>query len=39
MSERGLTLEDFEGPRFVRLLRVQELISTGHLDDDLRLRQ
>jgi len=39
MSERGLTLEDFEGPRFIRLQRVQELISTGHLDDDLRLRQ
>ena len=39
MSERQLTLEDFEGPRFVRLKRVQDLIKSGHLDDDLRLRQ
>ena len=39
MSERQLTLEDFEGPRFVRLMRVQDLIKSGHLDDDLRLRQ
>jgi nucleoside-diphosphate-sugar epimerase len=39
MSERGLTLKDFEGPRFVRLMRIQDLIKTGHLDDDLRLRQ
>jgi nucleoside-diphosphate-sugar epimerase len=39
MSERALTVEDFEGPKFVRLLRVQELIDSGHLDDDLRLRR
>jgi nucleoside-diphosphate-sugar epimerase len=39
MSERALTLEDFEGPKFVRLMRVQELINSGHLDDDLRLRR
>jgi hypothetical protein len=37
MTERGLSAEDFEGPRFVRLARIQELIKNRRLDDDLRL--
>ncbi|WP_435736856.1 SDR family oxidoreductase [Cellulosimicrobium sp. PMB13] len=31
-GERGLTVEDFEGPRFVRLRRIEELAATGRLD-------
>lgn len=38
-GERGLTSEDFEGPRFVRLRRVEELAASGRLDlATLRLR-
>jgi nucleoside-diphosphate-sugar epimerase len=38
-GERGLTAEDFEGPRFVRLQRIQQLVVEGRLDRrDLRLR-
>jgi hypothetical protein len=38
-SERGLTTEDFEGPRFVRLRQIQRLAAEGRLDlRDLRLR-
>lgn len=38
-GERGLTAEDFEGPRFVRLQRIQQLIAEGRLDrKDLRRR-
>jgi len=38
-GERGLTAEDFEGPRFVRLQRIQQLAAEGRLDlRDLRLR-
>jgi nucleoside-diphosphate-sugar epimerase len=38
-GERGLTAEDFEGPRFVRLQRIQQLVAEGRLDiRDLRLR-
>ena len=38
-AERGLTAEDFEGPRFVRLQRIQQLAAEGRLDlSDLRLR-
>ncbi len=37
MAERGLTAEDFEGPRFVRLARIRELQSKGRLSPDLRL--
>jgi nucleoside-diphosphate-sugar epimerase len=37
MTERGLSREDFEGPRFVRLARIRELVSAGRLDDELRL--
>ena len=36
---RGLTTEDFEGPRYVRLKRIQQLASQGRLDlADLRMR-
>ncbi len=31
-QERGLTTEDFEGPRFVRLKKIQELADAGRLD-------
>jgi nucleoside-diphosphate-sugar epimerase len=34
--EAGLTFEEFEGPRFTRLKRLQQLRSEGALDDDLR---
>jgi hypothetical protein len=34
-----LTAEDFEGPRYVRLRRIQQLAAEGRLDlSDLRLR-
>ena len=36
MSERGLTAEDFEGPRYVRLARIRQLQSTGAMTTDLR---
>lgn len=37
-TERGLTTEDFEGPRYVRLQRIQQLAREGRLDlADLRL--
>ena len=32
----GLTFEQFEGPRFTRLKRLQQLREEGRLDDDLR---
>jgi nucleoside-diphosphate-sugar epimerase len=34
--QAGLTFEEFEGPRFTRLKRLQQLLSEGALDDDLR---
>ena len=38
-GDRGLTTEDFEGPRFVRLRQIQRLAAEGRLDlTDLRLR-
>jgi nucleoside-diphosphate-sugar epimerase len=38
-GERGLTTDDFEGPRFVRLRQIQRLAAQGRLDlTDLRLR-
>jgi nucleoside-diphosphate-sugar epimerase len=37
MEERGLTAEDFEGPRFVRLARIRELQAAGRMTSDLRL--
>lgn len=36
MTRFGLTTEDFEGPRFVRLARIQELMDAGVLDTELR---
>jgi hypothetical protein len=36
---RGLSKEDFQGPRFVRLQRIQQLASEGRLNlTDLRVR-
>lgn len=37
MREYGLSAEDFEGPRHVRLARIRELMAAGRLDDELRL--
>ncbi len=37
MSRYQLTAADFEGPRFVRLLKVRELMASGYLSDQLRL--
>ncbi len=34
---QGLTFEDFTGPRFMRIKRVQELQDAGLVDDNLRL--
>jgi hypothetical protein len=38
MERYGLRTEDFEGPRFVRLERINQLQSEGRLDDGLRLQ-
>jgi hypothetical protein len=38
MRRYGLVLKDFEGPRYVRLARIRELMSSGALDEDLRLQ-
>jgi nucleoside-diphosphate-sugar epimerase len=38
MEEHGLSAEDFEGPRFVRLERINELRAAGRLDELLFLR-
>lgn len=35
MRERDLQAEDFEGPKFVRLARIRELLDGGLLDDTL----
>lgn len=37
MNTFGLAADDFEGPRFVRLARIRELIAAGRLDSELRL--
>jgi nucleoside-diphosphate-sugar epimerase len=37
MTRFGLTTEDFEGPRFVRLARIRQLLADGRLNDDLRI--
>jgi nucleoside-diphosphate-sugar epimerase len=34
----GLTFDEFEGPRFTRLKRLQSLLAEGELDEDLRWR-
>jgi nucleoside-diphosphate-sugar epimerase len=36
-QEVGLTLEDLEGPRFMRIRHVKKLHESGHLDSSLRL--
>ena len=38
MRDIGLSADDFEGPRFVRVARVRSLMAAGVLDDDLRMR-
>jgi nucleoside-diphosphate-sugar epimerase len=38
MRRIGLSVEDFEGPRYVRLERIQQLKDQGRLDDLLRTR-
>jgi nucleoside-diphosphate-sugar epimerase len=35
----GLQLEDFEGPRYKRISHIQELLSSGRLDSNLRWRE
>jgi nucleoside-diphosphate-sugar epimerase len=35
----GLLLEDFEGPRYKRISHIQQLLSSGRLDANLRWRQ
>ena len=35
----GLRLEDFEGPRYMRISHLQQLLSTGRLDAGLRWRE
>jgi hypothetical protein len=37
MRRFGLSSEDFEGPRYVRLARIRELANAGRLDDELRM--
>ena len=37
MKDYGLDADDFEGPRFVRLQRIRQLLDAGRLDDELRL--
>ena len=37
MAAYGLAAEDFEGPRFVRLQRIRELMGSGRMIDDLRI--
>lgn len=34
--EYGLTLEEFEGPKYKRISHIQQLLETGRLDDSLR---
>lgn len=36
MRRNGLSLADFEGPRYVRLERIRQLLDVGELDADLR---
>jgi nucleoside-diphosphate-sugar epimerase len=35
----GLTLEEFEGPRYMRIAHIKELVGRGELDRDLRRRK
>jgi nucleoside-diphosphate-sugar epimerase len=36
MAERGLSAEDFQGPRYVRLARIRQLQAAGAMTTDLR---
>jgi nucleoside-diphosphate-sugar epimerase len=36
-TREGLTFDDFTGPRYMRIKRVQELQAAGRVDDDMRL--
>lgn len=38
MRVNGLTAEDFEGARYVRLARIRDLIAQGRLDAELRMQ-
>ena len=38
MPTAGMRPETFAGPRFVRIMRMQELQEAGGVDDDLRRR-
>jgi nucleoside-diphosphate-sugar epimerase len=35
----GLTLEEFEGPKFSRIAHIKSMIEKGRLDEDLRWRE
>jgi nucleoside-diphosphate-sugar epimerase len=37
MRQFGLSTDDFEGPRYVRLARIRELMAAGRLDDELHI--
>jgi len=37
MQRYGLSTEDFEGPRYVRLQKIQELMRAGKLNEDLEM--
>lgn len=39
MRRHGLATADFEGPRYVRLQRIRQLLDQGRLDEELRLRR
>jgi hypothetical protein len=36
---QGLSVKDFEGPRFQRIAHVRWLLANGLLSEDLRLRE
>jgi len=38
-TRAGITLEDFEGPRYQRIAHIRRLLAEGILNDDLRHRQ
>lgn len=38
-KEHGLTLEEFEGPKYQRIGHIKQLLETGRLDESLRWRE
>ena len=38
-QQTGVTLEEFEGPRYQRIAHIKQLIERGAIDDNLRFRQ